>query len=146
MKGEFDLHDYSDIIDLPHHVSPNRRRMSSAERGAQFSPFAALTGYEAAVEEAARLTDEKRELSEEMKSVIDAKLQLLSDTIAGDRTVTVIHFVPDARKSGGKYVSTVGAVMRVDASLGCIIMSDGKRIAIENIRDIDGDIFGNFEY
>ena len=69
MSGKFDLHNYDDIIDLPHHVSPNRRRMSNTERGAQFSPFAALTGYEAAVEEAARLTDGKKELTEEMKAI-----------------------------------------------------------------------------
>ena len=79
MKDGFDLHDYSDIIDLPHHISVGRRRMSNVERGAQFSPFAALTGYGAAVTEAGRLTDCRVTLSEEVKAFLDAKLQMLFD-------------------------------------------------------------------
>ena len=70
METKFDLHDYSDIIDLPHHTSEGRRRMSNIERGAQFSPFAALTGYDAAVDEAGRITELFRELSEDEKALM----------------------------------------------------------------------------
>ena len=141
---KFDIHEYSDIIDLPHHVSPNRRRMSNIERGAQFSPFAALTGYEAAVSEAGRITDEKRELSDDMKTVIDIRLQFICEHISDTPYVSITYFLPDKRKEGGEYVSVKGFVKQVDGYERCIVLSDGKKIPIESVREIDGDIFNNF--
>ena len=141
---EFDIHDYSDIIDLPHHTSQNRPKMTNIERGAQFSPIAALTGYEAAVEEAGRITDEQRELAEDMKSIIDSKLKFIFSRIDEHPEIEVTHFVPDRRKAGGKYVRTEGRIKRIDEYGRCVIMAGGEKIDIDCIHDIDGDIFKNF--
>lgn len=100
MNRDFDLHSYDDIIDLPHHISPNRKPMSNVERGAQFSPFAALTGYDAAVAETARLTDVKRDFTEDMKAVIDMKIQIIADHIREAPYIAVTFFLPDGKKRG----------------------------------------------
>lgn len=139
MSGKFDLHNYDDIIDLPHHVSPNRRRMSNTERGAQFSPFAALTGYEAAVEEAARLTDGKKELTEEMKAIIDAKIQAISEHPDAEPQVTITYFKPDERKEGGAYVRVTGAVKEIDRIGKTIVLTDHTEIPMEQIREIEAE-------
>lgn len=139
MSGKFDLHNYDDIIDLPHHVSPNRRRMSNIERGAQFSPFAALTGYEAAVEEAARSTDGKKELTEEMKAIIDAKIQAISEHPDAEPQVTITYFKPDERKEGGAYVRVTGAVKEIDRIGKTIVLTDHTEIPMEQIREIEAE-------
>ena len=139
MSGKFDLHNYDDIIDLPHHVSPNRRRMSNLERGAQFSPFAALTGYEAAVEEAARSTDGKKELTEEMKAIIDAKIQAISEHPDAEPEVTITYFKPDERKEGGAYVRVTGAVKEIDRIGKTIVLTGNTRIPMEQIREIEAE-------
>lgn len=139
MSGKFDLHNYDDIIDLPHHVSPNRRRMSNLERGAQFSPFAALTGYEAAVEEAARSTDGKKELTEEMKAIIDAKIQAISEHPDAEPEVTITYFKPDERKEGGAYVRVTGAVKEIDRIGKTIVLTDHTEIPMEQIREIEAE-------
>lgn len=92
---------YDDIIHLPHHISKTRPQMSMMDRAAQFSPFAALTGYDAAIKETGRLTDEKIELGEETKAVLDRKQSYLSDMISVQPEITVTYFLPDERKSGG---------------------------------------------
>ena len=139
MSGKFDLHNYDDIIDLPHHVSPNRRRMSNLERGAQFSPFAALTGYEAAVEEAARSTDGKKELTEEMKAIIDAKIQAISEHPDAEPQVTITYFKPDERKEGGAYIRVTGAVKELDRIGKTIVLTGNTRIPMEQIREIEAE-------
>ncbi len=139
MSGKFDLHNYDDIIDLPHHVSPNRRRMSNLERGAQFSPFAALTGYEAAVEEAARSTDGKKELTEEMKALIDAKIQAISEHPDAEPQVTITYFKPDERKEGGAYIRVTGAVKELDRIGKTIVLTGNTRIPMEQIREIEAE-------
>ena len=98
---------YDDIINLPHHVSASRHRMSMQERAAQFQPFRALTGYEDAVHETARLTDERVELTEDEKALLDAKLQELADRIDRHPLVTLTYFQPDKRKTGGDRKSVV---------------------------------------
>ena len=140
MKDGFDLHEYGDILDLPRPLSA-RPRMSMAERGAQFSPFAALTGYEAAVEETARLTDRQVILTEDAKAALDEKLQLLAEHLDDLHEVAITHFVPDERKAGGAYVTTVGIVREIDPLQGCLVMMDRQRISLERIRDIAGDLF-----
>ena len=99
--GKFDLHKYDDIMDLPHYTSPNRRRMANIDRAAQFSPFAALTGYDADVLEAARVTDQRLTLTEDMKEILDRKQQRLAEILDEYPEVTVTYFVPDSRKAGG---------------------------------------------
>ena len=127
---------YDDIIDLPHHVSASRHRMSMVERAAQFQPFRALTGYEDAVQETARLTDERVELTEDEKSLLDTKLQELVDGIDSHPKVTLTWFQPDKRKTGGAYITTTGQLKKIDDHAGALILMDGARIVIENIVDI----------
>ena len=127
---------YDDIIDLPHPTSERHPRMPMVNRAAQFSPFAALTGYDAAVKETARLTDAKVELTEEEKSILDAKLQMLADRIASQPTVKFTYFKPDQKKAGGAYLTVSGIVKKIDGLTGDIVLTNGQRIRIENILDI----------
>ena len=132
---------YDDIIDLPHHVSPYRPKMSLSDRAAQFSPFAALTGYEAAVEETARLTETKTEISEDMKTLLNEKIQIIIDNLDRYPEVIITHFVPDKKKSGGAYVDVAGIVKAVDTYERRILMADKTSIPIDQIREIEGEIF-----
>ena len=127
---------YDDIIDLPHHVSSTRPRMPMIDRAAQFQPFRALTGYEDAVRETARLTDRRRELTEEEKARLDAALQRLMDSISSRPQVSVTWFQPDKRKAGGAYVTTTGRLKKIDDLEGILILLGGERIVIEDILDI----------
>ncbi len=134
--NEINRHRYDDIIDLPHHVSKKHPQMSLHDRAAQFSPFAALTGYEDAVGEAARLTDRRQELDEEQAARLEQQLSLLTETAAERPEITVTYFLPDARKSGGKYVTVQGALRRIDETEKTLIFTDGRRIAIRDIWEI----------
>ena len=127
---------YDDIIGLPHHVSSTRPHMPMLDRAAQFQPFRALTGYEDAVQETARYTDEKVELTEDEKALLDMELQRLSDDIASRPQVTLTCFRPDKRKSGGAYVTTTGRLKKIDDIEGALILASGERIVIEDILDI----------
>ena len=127
---------YDDIINLPHHVSSTRPRMPMIDRAAQFQPFRALTGYEDAVRETARLTDRRIELTEEEKARLDAALQRLMDSISSRPQVSVTWFQPDKRKAGGAYVTTTGRLKKIDDLEGVLILLGGERIVIEDILDI----------
>ena len=134
-------HQYDDIIDLPHHASATRPRMSMIDRAAQFSPFAALTGYDAAIKETGRLTDERIELSEESRAVLDRKQQLLLDNLADRPEVSVTYFVPDERKTGGAYVTVTGRVKKVDEFERLLILTDSTKIPLDEIQDLSGELF-----
>ena len=127
---------YDDIIHLPHHVSNTRAHMPMLDRAAQFMPFRALTGYEDAVHETARHTDEKIELTEDEKTVLDVKLQRLADDLADQPLVTLTWFQPDKRKAGGAYVTTTGQVKKIDDFEGALILLSGESIPVEDILDI----------
>ena len=127
---------YDDIIDLPHHVSTTHHRMSMLERAAQFQPFRALTGYEDAVRETARLTDDRVELTEDEKALLDGKLQRMADNLASHPLVTVTYFQPDKKKSGGEYVTTTGQLKKIDDYEGVLILLGGERVIIEDILNI----------
>ena len=127
---------YDDIIDLPHHVSTTHHRMSMLERAAQFQPFRALTGYEDAVRETARLTDDRVELTEDEKALLDGKLQRLADNLASHPLVTVTYFQPDKKKAGGAYVTAAGGLKKIDDFTSTLLLTGGERIPIENIVDI----------
>ena len=132
---------YDDIIHLPHHVSKTRPQMSMMDRAAQFSPFAALTGYDAAIKETGRLTDEKIELGEETKAVLDRKQRYLSDMISVQPEITVTYFLPDERKSGGTYLSVTGKLKRIDEYERMMILTDGKKIPLDDIMDVESKLF-----
>ena len=105
---------YDDIINLPNPTPTCKPRMSALDRAAQFAPFAALTGYEAVVAEAARLTDARLELSEDMKTILNEKMQMIVDNLDNEPFVTITYFVPDKRKAGGAYVDVSGIVKEID--------------------------------
>ena len=130
-------HEYDDIIDLPHHVSEKHPQMPLADRAAQFSPFAALTGYDAAIVETARPTDTRRELSEEEKQIINRKLHDLQEHIQSAPCVTVVFFQPDARKVGGTYRTVSGCVKKVNDTLAVLEMADGLSIPFQDILSLD---------
>lgn len=133
-------HRYDDIINLPHPTSANHPRMSLYDRAAQFSPFAALTGHDAAIKETARLTEQKIEKSEDMISLLNEKLQIVADNL--ETEVTITYFVPDERKSGGAYVSHTGTVRRIDDYEHTLVMTDKTVIPIEQISEIESELFG----
>ena len=127
---------YDDIIDLPHHISASRPQMPMLDRAAQFMPFRALTGYEDAVHETARLTEERVELTEDEKALLDTKLQRLADRLDSHPQVTLTWFRPDKRKTGGAYVTTTGQIKKIDDFEGALVLLGGGRILIEDILDI----------
>lgn len=132
---------YEDIIHLPHHVSKTRPQMSMIDRAAQFSPFAALTGYDAAIKETGRLTDERTDLGEETKAMLDMKQHYLLAVISDQPEITVTYFVPDERKAGGAYVTVTGNLKRIDEYERLLILTNGKKIPMDEIADIESDIF-----
>lgn len=128
---------YDDIINLPHHVSSKRPQMPILERAAQFLPFSALTGYEDAVKETARLTDTRIELEESEKDLLNTKLHVLLDNLATEPKVKITYFLPDGRKSGGKYVSKMGAVKKIDLYNRQIKLEDETVIPFDDIFAIE---------
>ena len=136
---------YNKIMGLPHHVSKTRPQMPMSDRAAQFAPFAALTGYDAAIKETRRLTDERIELDVEALSALDMKYQLLMEALDEAPEVTITYFQPDERKAGGKYVSAVGAVKKIDDFERRITMRDGTRIPTDDVLSIDGELFSSLE-
>lgn len=128
---------YKDIIDLPHHVSPDRIPMSLHNRAAQFAPFAALTGYDESIREAARETIQRRELSEDEKAELDTKLNFLQDKIKDQPFVTVEYFISDEHKSGGRYDTYSGKLRRIDFVNEWLFFVDGVRLELYNIYDIN---------
>lgn len=136
---------YKEIINLPHKQSTKRPHMPLLDRAAQFAPFAALTGYDDAVKETARLTDEKIEMSEENLNVLNMKYQILVDRLREEYEVTFTYFVPDGAKSGGAYVTKQGVVKKVDNFERLITLCDGTKIPMDDILTIDGEIFSSAE-
>ena len=127
---------YDDIINLPHPVSKNHPQMPFRDRAAQFAPFAALTGHDAAIKETARLTDERLELSEEVIAQLNEKINIIRNNIGIEQNVSITYFIPDAKKNGGSYVMCSGVVKKVDEYERAIIMTDQTVIPIEQIIDI----------
>lgn len=128
--------EYEDILYLPHHVSKARARMSPGDRAAQFSPFAALTGYDAAVAETARLTCDRVELSEDARMELNDTLNDLARRLGEAPRAAVTHFVPDERKAGGSYVVTEGVVRRINSQEGYLILGDGLTVAFRDVLSI----------
>lgn len=136
---------YDDIINLPHHVSAVRPRMSAIDRAAQFSPFAALTGHGAAISETARLTEARPELDETKKEELDAKLQVIRECLSMQPEISITYFVPDTRKEGGSYLCATGTVKKLDDTGHEVIMADGMSIPMDAIYEIEGSILGDIE-
>ena len=128
---------YDDIINMPHHISKKHPRMSLENRSAQFAPFAALTGYEDEVEETARLTDKRIEITDEMKTEINIKLKTIQEKIYTKPKVTITYFIPDSKKEGGSYKTVTSNVMKIDKYKQTIILKDKTEILINFITNIN---------
>ena len=124
---------YDDIINLPHHISPTRQRMSMHDRAAQFAPFAALTGYDDAVAETARLTETRPELDVQEQQVINKRLSYIANHIKEQPEVRIKYFIPDEHKSGGAIVEVSGQVKKISATDRTIVMTDGCVISVTDI-------------
>ncbi len=141
-------HKYDDIINLPHHVSSRHPQLSALDRAAQFSPFAALTGHDAAIQETARLTEEFVELDEDGKEALDERLQLIREVLrhrgaSGDMPeIEVTYFRPDQKKSGGAYVTVRGKVKKIDEYNRRLHFEDQTVIPMERLCSIEGELFG----
>lgn len=136
---------YDDIINLPHHISKKHPQMSLYARSAQFAPFAALTGYEEAVKENARETNERIDIEDELKSILDGKLQIILEQIKNHPEISITYFIADTKKDGGEYVTVTGLVKKVDLYNQYIYLVDNTEIPINEIIDISGDIFKVYE-
>ena len=132
---------YEDMVYMPHHVSLRHPHMSRINRAAQFAPFAALTGYDAVIRETARLTDREIELTEWAKSDLDAQLRLLCQQLGQRPVIRVTYFLPDARKTGGQYITCTGIAAKLDSVRQLLILANGTEIPFENITALEGDIF-----
>lgn len=136
---------YDDIVDLPPHISKKHPQPTMMERAARFAPFAAITGYEEMVLEEARVTDERIELDESTKEILNAKLQIALDFADSEPEITVTHFVADKKKSGGVYVQHTGVIKKIDEYERTIIFNDKTMIAIDNIYVVESDLFNCLE-
>lgn len=136
---------YADIINLPHHELTTHQRMPLINRAASFSPFAALTGYDEAVKETARLTDTRIELDDSTKIILSDKLQMAMEMADQEPTITVTYFVPDQKKAGGAYVDYTGIIKRIDEYERKVIFEDKTSIPIDDIYAIEGEIYKGME-
>ena len=128
---------YDDMIHLPHPASSRHPRMSMADRAAQISPFAALTGPGAAISETARLTDRQIELSEDAKALVDQKQSLLTERLAEHPEVAVTWFRADSQKEGGRYEVAQGRLRQIDTYARCLMLEDGSRIALDTVLELE---------
>ena len=133
---------YDDIINLKRPISKHPK-MSLYQRSAQFAPFAALTGYEGQVKETARLTDRRIELDEEMKLILDLKIQVIKEMLSDNPEVEITYFIPDTRKDGGRYETIINNVKKIDSYNEHIIMQNNLKIEIKEIININSNIFKN---
>lgn len=132
---------YEDIVNLPPHISKRHPQPSMMDRAARFAPFAAITGYEEMVLEEARVTEERIDLDEGSLSLLNEKLNIIQEFLDEEPEVTITYFEPDKKKSGGTYVTITGIVKRIDEYEHLVIMTDGKKIRVEDIYAIGSDLF-----
>ena len=132
---------YEDIVNLPPHISKRHPQPSMMDRAARFAPFAAITGYEEMVLEEARITEERIDLDEGTSSILNEKLNMIQEFIDEEPEVTITYFEPDKKKTGGAYVSITGVVKRIDEYERLVIMTDGKKIRIEDIYGLESVLF-----
>lgn len=136
---------YDDIINHPHHVSNRRPQMPMSERAAQFSPFAALTGYGDVIKEATRFVDDRLILDEETLKILDRKFQILMEHLSDRPTVVFTYFVPDQSKDGGAYVDAEGVIKKIDSFNRIITLENGTHISMDNIFNMESEIFADMQ-
>lgn len=136
---------YDDILRLPHHISASRKPMAMTARAAQFAPFAALSGYDAEVQEAGRLTDRPIEPDEYEKEALNARLQLLARHLREKWVVSLVFFQPDERKAGGAYVTRTGTVKKLYETERILILTDGTVIPLDDLIALEGEEFAAYD-
>ncbi len=139
-KANMSTEKYKEIIGLPHHISKSRKPLGKDSYAAQFSPFAALTGYDGIVSESERATVEKTELDEDEKRRISDRLAVIAAHIGDRPAVTVTYFVTDQSKAGGEYVTVKGTVGKFDEFEKILYLTDGSKIRVDDLYDIGGDV------
>ena len=132
---------YSDLLDLPHPTSPRHPRMPILDRAAQFAPFSALTGYDDAIEETARLTDSMLEMTEDRREQLDRQYQILLVSVERHPQVEVTYFLPDTRKDGGAYRTVRGRLLRIDEVERIMQLENGQRIPLDAVCNLDSELF-----
>ena len=132
---------YDDIIGLEHPVSRKHKPMAVANRAAQFAPFAALTGYDDAIDEAARLTERKREIGDCERLELDIKLRILLENVKSRPWVRITHFVQDERKEGGRYIVSEGKLKKLRLAEADLVLEDGEEISLVQVADIESVLF-----
>lgn len=132
---------YEDIVDLPHHISKKHPQPTMADRAARFAPFAAITGYEEMVLEEARVTDDRIEMDESSKAALNEKLNMILEFLDEQPEVSITYFEPDKKKAGGAYITVIGTVKRIDEYEHLVIMTDGKKINIDEIYNLQSELF-----
>lgn len=136
---------YDDIINLPHYISKKHPQMSIEARSAQFAPFSALAGYDDAIKETARLTDDRIEIDEGLKIVLNNKLQFILENVKYKPEIKFTYFVYDEKKTGGKYVEKTGVVKKIDTVEQYVLLKDKTKIPILEIINISGNLFNSME-
>lgn len=139
---------YDDIIDLPHPVSRTHAPMPQRDRAAQFSPFAALTGYDEVIKETARTTGRKRTVDEQRQSELNRCFSILRKEEGTAPAVCITFFVSDERKDGGEYVTLVSKIRKVDDINGKLLLFGGESVEMSDVWDIQSellDAFGEIE-
>ena len=137
---------YDDIIGLPHHESAKHPKMPALDRAAQFMPFAALTGHNAAVMETERLTDSRMELDEKKKEELNEHLQFIKEQLLQKPQISITYFLPDTQKNGGAYLTITGTVRKIEQTRHQVIMENGTVIPMDDIYEIESALFDNDEY
>lgn len=132
---------YEDIVNLPRHISKIHPQATMADRAARFSPFAAISGYDDMVKEAARVTEERIDITDATKKLLNEKLNMIIEFLDEEPEVTITYFEPDKKKDGGAYMSITGTVKRIDEYERIVLMTDEKRIKIDEIYAIESDLF-----
>ena len=130
---------YDDIINLPHPTSVKHPRMPLSDRAAQFAPFAALSGHSTALAETARLTDQRMELDEDARAVLDLKQQLLLERIKEQPEIMVTWFQPDEKKDGARNIESTGRLKRIHEAEQVLILTDGLKIPIGDIIELESE-------
>lgn len=132
---------YDNIINKPHHVSKNRPQMTLLDRAAQFAPFAALTGYDDMVKETARTVDQRRDLSDEQMEVLNLRIKYITDHLKDEPIVTITYFVPDSKKTGGKYCTKEGIIKKVEEYNKIFVFTDGTIVPLPDVWSIESEVF-----
>ena len=132
---------YEDIVNLPPHISKKHPQPTMMDRAARFAPFAAITGYEEMVLEEARVTEERIDLDEGTLSLLNKKLNMIQEFLDEEPEVSITYFEPDKKKAGGACVSITGVVKRIDEYEHLVIMTNGKKIRIDDIFGLESDLF-----